>query len=110
MSRWRTAEQADELRARVDRGRRIKELAADLDAAEIHRAERAEGVGGRKRVSRCVERGGGPASHLGSEELALLCTGQVGRREPPPAAGQDANPQSPTSTRVSVSVVPQNPA
>jgi hypothetical protein len=45
VNRWLTAEQADRLRAQVDRGRRIKQLAAELDAAEIRRAERAEGWG-----------------------------------------------------------------
>ena len=44
-NRWLSAEQADRLRDQVDRGRRIKELTAELDAAEIHRAEREEGWG-----------------------------------------------------------------
>lgn len=42
VNRWLTAEQADRLRDQVERGRRIKELTAELDAAEIRRAERAE--------------------------------------------------------------------
>ena len=41
-NRWLSAEQADRLRDQVDRGRRIKELTAELDAAEIRRAEREE--------------------------------------------------------------------
>jgi Flavin reductase like domain len=45
VNRWLTAEQADRLRDQVERGRRIKELTAELDAAEIRRAERAEGWG-----------------------------------------------------------------
>lgn len=45
VARWLTAEQADRLRAQVERGRRIKELTAELDAAEIRRVERAEGWG-----------------------------------------------------------------
>lgn len=42
VARWLSAEQAGRLRAQVERGRRIKELTAELDAAEIRRVERAE--------------------------------------------------------------------
>jgi hypothetical protein len=45
VARWLNAEQAGRLRAQVERGRRIKELTAELDAAEIERVERAEGWG-----------------------------------------------------------------
>jgi hypothetical protein len=45
VARWLSAEQAGRLRAQVDHGRRIKELTAELDAAEIRRVERAEGWG-----------------------------------------------------------------
>jgi len=42
VARWLNPEQADRLRAQVERGRRIKALTAELDAAEIRRIERAE--------------------------------------------------------------------
>lgn len=45
VARWLSAEQTGRLRAQIERGRRIKELTAELDAAEIRRAERAEGWG-----------------------------------------------------------------
>lgn len=45
VARWLSAEQASRLRAQVDRGRMIKELMAELDAAEIRRVERSEGWG-----------------------------------------------------------------
>jgi len=45
VARWLSAEQADRLRDQVERGRRIKELTAELDATEIRRVERAEGWG-----------------------------------------------------------------
>jgi hypothetical protein len=45
VNRWLNAGQADRLRDQVERGRRIKKLTAELDAAEIRRAERAEGWG-----------------------------------------------------------------
>jgi hypothetical protein len=45
VTRWLSVEQADRLREQVERGRRIKELTAELDAAEIRRVERAEGWG-----------------------------------------------------------------
>ena len=45
VNRWLSAQQAERLRDQVNRGRRIKELTADLDAAEIRRVEQAEGWG-----------------------------------------------------------------
>lgn len=45
VARWLNPEQAERLRDQVERGRRIKELAAELDAAEIRRIERTEGWG-----------------------------------------------------------------
>ncbi|MGH9093051.1 MAG: DUF6788 family protein [Acidimicrobiales bacterium] len=45
VARWLSAEQADRLREQVERGRRIKELTAELDATEIRRVERSEGWG-----------------------------------------------------------------
>ncbi len=45
VARWLNAEQTERLRDQVERGRQIKELTAELDAAEIRRIERAEGWG-----------------------------------------------------------------
>ena len=45
VARWLDAEQTERLRDQVERGRRIKALTAELDAAEIRRIERAEGWG-----------------------------------------------------------------
>lgn len=44
-TRWLSSDQAARYRPQVDRGRLLKELLAELDAAEIRRVERAEGWG-----------------------------------------------------------------
>jgi len=45
ITRWLSAEQIERYRPEIDRARRFKELAAELDDAEIQRVERAEGWG-----------------------------------------------------------------
>ena len=45
INRWLSHEQVQLYRSQVDRGRHLKELLAELDAAEILRAERDQGWG-----------------------------------------------------------------
>lgn len=45
ITRWLSADQAERYRPEIERARRFRELASELEDAEIRRVERAEGWG-----------------------------------------------------------------
>ncbi len=45
ITRWLSADQAARYRSEIERARRVRELVAELEDAEIRRVERAEGWG-----------------------------------------------------------------